>query len=48
MVERFSWEWFDRFWQTVAVLIGLSVLGLELFKVIAGAADLPPTGPCLS
>jgi membrane protein YqaA with SNARE-associated domain len=48
LVERFSWEWFDQFWQIVALLIGLSVLGLDQFKVMAGAADLPPTGRCLS
>jgi ABC-type multidrug transport system permease subunit len=38
MVERFSWPWFDRFWQIVALLICLAVFGFELFKV---AADLP-------
>lgn len=39
MVERFSWQWFDRFWQVVALLICLAVLGFELFKA---AADLLP------
>ncbi len=37
MVERFSWQWFDRFWQVVALLISLTVLGFELFTA---AADL--------
>ena len=39
MVERFTWQWFDRFWQLVALLISLAVLGFELFT--AAASLLP-------
>ena len=39
MVERFSRQWFGRFWQVVALLICLAIFGLELFKA---AADLLP------
>ena len=35
MIERFSWQWFDRFWQVVALLICLAVFGFELFKAVA-------------
>ena len=41
MVERFSWQWFDRFWQLVALLISLAVLGFELFTAMAGLLPAP-------
>ena len=39
MVEHFSCQWFDRFWQVVTLLISLAVLGLELFTAMT---DLLP------
>jgi hypothetical protein len=35
MVQWFSWQWFDRFWQVLALLICLAVLCLGVFKVTA-------------